>query len=141
MINRLFLLGALAILLNCCVDESTTNNIRGSTKYGKCGSLQLEKLSADSVRTLKYDSLGTVQFMSADSLQVSFVADVSCTLDHSEKYSLENDSTLKVDWVYASSTRGAGCACREIVTVSITSKEIILQNIKKIDFNGLPVKI
>ena len=99
----------------------------------------MEKVSADTATDLKYDSTGTVIFRSGDSLQVAFLADMSCNAEHTENYSQENDSTIKVDWSYSSSGGTPGCACRKVAIICATSKEVALDKIHYIDFNGFKI--
>jgi hypothetical protein len=137
--RRIFVPGALVFLISACVEDGASSKVQISAKYGACGSAHLEKVSAYPATDLKYDSTGTVLFRSEDSLQVAFLADMGCNAEHTEKYSQENDSTLKVDWSYSSSGGNPGCACRKVAFISAASKEMALDKIHYIDFNGLKI--
>jgi hypothetical protein len=111
-----------------CVSENENNDVKIKT-LGKCG------VTSSALMKTALDSSGRIIFVSKDSLQGEFIADVGCVGSHTEKTSLPNDSTLKVDYVYPPGPV-AGCACRESVTVTATSTEHDLQLISQIEFNG-----
>ncbi len=78
---------------------------------------------------------GKILYSSKDSLAALLTVTVTCGVGFREQSGFENDSTVKIDWVYSGSV-GSECVCVRTDTISVTSSEKDLTRIKVIDFNG-----
>lgn len=81
------------------------------------------------------DLSGKILYSSKDSLVTLLTVAVTCGGGFKEESGFENDSTVKIDWVYSGST-GSECTCIRPDTISVTSSGKDLTRIKVIDFNG-----
>jgi hypothetical protein len=114
-------------LFGCVAGGSEDGGLRTTSKLGPCEN--------GAPKTAAGDSVGKVLYISQDSLAAELTAIVGCSTAFKEISSLENDSTLKIDYEYTGPS--AGCICKMNVTIGVKSEKSDLRAIRQVDFNGV----